>query len=167
MMSAIEIFDELRAWTWSTIWFSVFRCTRHRPKPEKIALKERNRREYTPQSFLGGTMKHFLLVLSLLCVTLISSTAFADHIYLSPNVGFGDNFRFAGRMNGHPLFLFGGTPSYFFGTDGYEPGSTFGRSFLWEFLRSALSVKCSYASSPMCSISVSTPLHSKPLREPL
>ena len=191
-------------------------------------------------------MKHFLLLLSLLCVSLVSSTAFADRIYLFPNDGSGDNFGFVGRMNGHPLVLYGGTPSYFFGTDGYEPGSTFGgsttlflysstvwvdgmpmefdfpatdsyifissftlptngkdftrfveisfdatginfdaghtgpyrsrdprylgvgsketktgrhtilKSLLWEFLRSALSVKCSYASSPMCSISVSS-----------
>ena len=71
-------------------------------------------------------MKQSLLLLSLWCVTLISSTAFADHIYLSPNDGTGDNFGFVGRTNGHPLFLSGGTPYSFFGIGGYEPGSTFG-----------------------------------------
>ncbi len=71
-------------------------------------------------------MKRFLLPLFLLFVTLTSSTAFADHIYLRPNDGSGDNFRFVGQMNGHPLVLLGGTPSYFFITDGYAPGSTFG-----------------------------------------
>jgi len=71
-------------------------------------------------------MKRFLLPLSLLCVTLISSAAFANHIYLFPNDGSGDNFGFIGQMNGHPLFLSGGTPYDFFGTGGYTPGSTFG-----------------------------------------
>ncbi len=71
-------------------------------------------------------MKRSLLPLSFLCATLISSTAFADHIYLGPNDGSGDNFGFIGQMNGHQLFLSGGTPYYFFGLGGYEPGSTFG-----------------------------------------
>jgi hypothetical protein len=71
-------------------------------------------------------MKRFLLVLSLLCLTLISSTAFADHIYLIPNDGSGDNFGFVGQMNGHQLLLSGGTPYDFFGTGGYAPGSIFG-----------------------------------------
>jgi hypothetical protein len=71
-------------------------------------------------------MRRFLLPLSLLCVTLISSTAFADHIYLFPNDGSGDNFGFVGRMNGHQLFLSGGTTYSFFGNGGYSPGSTFG-----------------------------------------
>lgn len=71
-------------------------------------------------------MKRFLLSLSLLCVTLISSTAFADHLYLSPNDGSGGNFGFVGQMNGHQLFLSGGTPYFFFGTGGYAPGSAFG-----------------------------------------
>ncbi len=73
-------------------------------------------------------MKRILLPLSLLCVTLISSAAFADHIYLIPNDGSGGNFGFVGQMNGHPLFLSGGTPYDFFGTGGYAPGSTFGGS---------------------------------------
>lgn len=71
-------------------------------------------------------MKRSLLLLSVLFVTLISSTAFADRIYLGPNDGSGDNFGFVGQMNGHQLFLSGGTPYYFFGVGGYEPGSTFG-----------------------------------------
>jgi hypothetical protein len=71
-------------------------------------------------------MKRSLLPLSLLCVTLISSTAFADHLYLSPNDGSGGNFGFVGEMNGHPLFLGGGTSYGFFNTGGYAPGSTFG-----------------------------------------
>jgi hypothetical protein len=71
-------------------------------------------------------MKRFLLPLFLLFVTLTSSTAVADHIYLRPNDGTGDNCRFVGQMNGHPLALSGGTPFYFFTTDGYAPGSTFG-----------------------------------------
>jgi hypothetical protein len=71
-------------------------------------------------------MRRFLLPLSLLCVTLISSTAFADHIYLIPNDGSGGNFGFVGQMNGHQLFLSGGTPYDFFGIGGYSPGSTFG-----------------------------------------
>lgn len=69
-------------------------------------------------------MKCFLL--SLLFLTLISSTAFADHVYLIPNDGSGDNFGFAGYMNGHPLFLNGGTSYAFFGEGGYAPGSAFG-----------------------------------------
>jgi hypothetical protein len=71
-------------------------------------------------------MRRFLLPLSLLCVTLISSTAFADHIYLFPNDGSGDNFGFIGQMNGHQLFVGGGTLADFFGDGGYSPGSTFG-----------------------------------------
>jgi len=71
-------------------------------------------------------MRRFLLPLSLLCVTLISSSAFADHIYLIPNVGSGDNFTFIQQINGHRLFLSGGTPFDFFGIGGYSPGSTFG-----------------------------------------
>lgn len=71
-------------------------------------------------------MRRLLLPLSLLCVTLISSTAFADHIYLTPNNGSGDNFGFVGQMNGHQLFLSGGTPYDFFGIGGYASGSTFG-----------------------------------------
>jgi hypothetical protein len=71
-------------------------------------------------------MKRSLLLLSLLFGTLISSTAFADTFYLGPNDGSGGNFGFVGKMNGHQLFLSGGTPYYFFGLGGYEPGSTFG-----------------------------------------
>lgn len=71
-------------------------------------------------------MKCFLLSLPLLFLTLISSTALANQIYLFPNDGSGDNFRFIGHMNGHQLFLYGGTPYYFFGDGGYAPGSVFG-----------------------------------------
>jgi hypothetical protein len=71
-------------------------------------------------------MKRFLLSLPLLFLTLMSSTAFADHIYLIPNDGSGDNFGFIGYMNGHQLFLDGGTPYDFFGDGGYAPGSVFG-----------------------------------------
>jgi hypothetical protein len=71
-------------------------------------------------------MKRSLLGLSLLCFALMSSTAFADHLYLFPNDGSGDNFGFVGQMNGHRLFLSGGTPYDFFGIGGYAPGSTFG-----------------------------------------
>ncbi|MGC2193056.1 MAG: PEP-CTERM sorting domain-containing protein [Terriglobales bacterium] len=68
-------------------------------------------------------MKQYLLPLSVLCVTLVSSTAFADHIYLSPGT---DNFGFVGEMNGHQFFLSGGTPSDFFNANGYAPGSMLG-----------------------------------------
>ena len=71
-------------------------------------------------------MKRSVLPLSLLCVTLLCSTAFADHLYLFPNSGSGDNFGFVGQMNAHQLFLAGGTPYDFFGTGGYAPGSMFG-----------------------------------------
>jgi len=71
-------------------------------------------------------MKLFLLSLPLLFLTLIPSTAFADHIYLSPNDGSGDNFGFIGYLNGHPLYLNGGTSYSFFGIGGYAPGSVFG-----------------------------------------
>jgi hypothetical protein len=71
-------------------------------------------------------MKRSLLLLSLLCATLISSTAFADHLYLIPNDGSGGNFGFVGQMNGHPLSLSGGTSYSFFGFAGYFPGSVFG-----------------------------------------
>ena len=71
-------------------------------------------------------MKRSLVPLALLCATLISSTAVADHIYLFPNDGSGDNFGFVGQMNGHPLVLGGGTSVSFFGNGGYAPGSGFG-----------------------------------------
>jgi hypothetical protein len=71
-------------------------------------------------------MKCFRLSLPLLFLTLISTTALADRIYLIPNDGSGDNFGFVGYMNGHPLFLDGGTPYDFFGDGGYAPGSAFG-----------------------------------------
>jgi hypothetical protein len=70
-------------------------------------------------------MNRLLLPLSLLFVTLMSSTAFADHLYLFVNDGSGDNFGFIGRMNGHQLILQGGTAYEAFGYDTtYMPGST-------------------------------------------
>jgi hypothetical protein len=70
-------------------------------------------------------MKRVLQVFSLLFVTLRSSTAFADHLYLILNNGSGDNFGFIGQMNGHPLSLDGGTDYYFFGdSTTYMPGTT-------------------------------------------
>jgi hypothetical protein len=73
-------------------------------------------------------MKCFRLSLPLLFLflTLISTTALADRIYLIPNDGSGDNFGFVGYMNGHPLFLDGGTSYNFFGDGGYAPGTAFG-----------------------------------------
>jgi len=71
-------------------------------------------------------MKCFRLSLPLLFLTLISSTASADRIYLIPNDGSGGNFGFVGSMNGHPLFLDGGTSYDVFGNGGYAPGSVFG-----------------------------------------
>lgn len=71
-------------------------------------------------------MKCFYLSLSLLFLTLTSSTSFADQIFLMPNNGSGDNLGFIGYMNGHQLFLGGGTPYDFFGDGGYAPGSVFG-----------------------------------------
>src|SRR5438477_4430819 len=71
-------------------------------------------------------MKRSLLPLSFLLITLTSSTALADHIYLAVNSGFGDNFGFSGQFNGHPLFLSGGVAVDFFGFEPYAPGSTFG-----------------------------------------
>jgi hypothetical protein len=64
------------------------------------------------------------LVLFAFVFVLASGTAFADHIYLSPNDGSGGNFGFSGWMNGHPLHLGGGTDPYSFGIFGYDPGST-------------------------------------------
>jgi hypothetical protein len=71
-------------------------------------------------------MRRLFLSLSVLLVSLISSNAFGDHLFLVPNDGSGGNFGFIGSMNGHPLFLGGGTPFEFFGIGGYAPGSTFG-----------------------------------------
>ena len=70
-------------------------------------------------------MKRFLLCLPIF-LTLIGSTAFADHIYLIPNDGSGGNFGFLGFMNGHQLSVGGGTAYDFFGTGGYQPGTVFG-----------------------------------------
>ena len=71
-------------------------------------------------------MKCFRLCLPLMFLTLISTTALADRIYLVPNDGSGDNFGFVGYMNGHPLFLDGGTSYESFGDGGYAPGTAFG-----------------------------------------
>jgi len=70
-------------------------------------------------------MQRFLL-LSAVCVGLISSASFADHLYLFVNTGSGDNFGYISEMNGHPLILSGGSDFFFFGNIGYMPGSTMG-----------------------------------------
>jgi hypothetical protein len=70
-------------------------------------------------------MKLFL-PLTLLLIALTSATAFADHLYLQPNNGSGDNFAYVTQMNGHPLTLFGGITASFFSSDGYPAGSTLG-----------------------------------------
>jgi hypothetical protein len=66
-------------------------------------------------------MRDFLSV-SLLFVSLMSATAFADHLYLYPNSGSGDNFAYVSRVNGHPFILSGGADYFFFGDVGYQPG---------------------------------------------
>ena len=45
-------------------------------------------------------MKRFLW-LSTVFVGLLSTTAFADHLYLQVNTGSGDNFAYGTEMNGH------------------------------------------------------------------
>ena len=77
-------------------------------------------------------MKRFLS-LTLLLIALTPATAFADRIYLIPNDGYGDNFGFAGYMNGHPLFLDGGTDYFFSGWRPYAPGETMSGGALWLY----------------------------------
>lgn len=91
-------------------------------------------------------MKRFLPLLSLF-VALMSATAFADHIYLIPNNGSGDNFGFVGRMNGHQLLLSGGTTASFFSTDGYPPGLTFGGQTELFLYSTVIAPSCGSAAS--------------------
>ena len=66
------------------------------------------------------------LCFSLLFVSLQSIPALADGITLFPNNGSGDNFAYVSQMNGHPLFVSGGTDPYFFYGGGYPAGATVG-----------------------------------------
>lgn len=69
--------------------------------------------------------------LTLLLITLTSTIAFADHMYLVPNCC-GDNFGYSTTINGHPVHFSGGTDPFFLDAFGYPPGSTlgFGELFL-------------------------------------
>jgi hypothetical protein len=69
------------------------------------------------------------LPLTLLFVSLMSATAFADHLYLSVNSGSGDNFAYV--SNG--LHLSGGTDYFFLGNFGYQPGWTLGDGALYLY----------------------------------
>ncbi|MGC2197889.1 MAG: PEP-CTERM sorting domain-containing protein [Terriglobales bacterium] len=71
--------------------------------------------------------------LTLLLIVLTSATAFANHLYLSPNGGSGDNFAYVTQMNGHQLVLSGGTDPYFLSAFGYQPGSTLGGGALYLY----------------------------------
>jgi hypothetical protein len=73
------------------------------------------------------------LPLTLLFVSLMSATAFADHLYLFVNNGSGDNFGYVSQMNGHPLILSGGTDPFFLGNFGYQPGWTLGGGALYLY----------------------------------
>ena len=46
----------------------------------------------------------------LFSVVLLSSSMFADTIYLAPNDGTGDNFAFLRSLNGIQISVQGGTP---------------------------------------------------------
>lgn len=70
-------------------------------------------------------MKRILLFLFVL-VVMVSATASADTLSLWPNNGSGDNFAYVGTMNGHQFQLSGGLTPYFFGYQGYAPGSALG-----------------------------------------
>jgi hypothetical protein len=69
------------------------------------------------------------LPLTLLFVSLLSATAFADHLYLHVNDGSGDNFAYV--SNG--LQLSGGTDYFFLGSFGYQPGWTLGGGALYLY----------------------------------
>jgi hypothetical protein len=70
-------------------------------------------------------MKRLPLLIFMLVVAL-PATASADTLYLWPNNGAGDNFGYAGTMNGHQFFLSGGVNPNFFSAEGYLPGTTLG-----------------------------------------
>lgn len=69
-------------------------------------------------------MKRLLLSLTFLVISASVLVRADSLIYVVNN--FGDNFGYAGGMNGHPFFLSGGTNPGFFGPGGYDPGSVFG-----------------------------------------
>lgn len=71
-------------------------------------------------------MKRLLLSLTFVVPLMVAAGAHADTLTYVVNNGSGDNFGYAGEMNGQPYFLSGGTNPWFFGTGGYEPGSGFG-----------------------------------------
>jgi hypothetical protein len=71
--------------------------------------------------------------LTLLFIALTSTAALADHLYLSPNTGSGDNFGYSTQINGHPVHLSGGTDPFFFGNFGYPPGLTLGGGELFLY----------------------------------
>lgn len=71
-------------------------------------------------------MKRLLLSLTFAIPLMVAAGARADTLSYVVNDGSGDNFGYAGEMNGHSYFLSGGTNPWFFGTGGYDPGSGFG-----------------------------------------
>lgn len=70
--------------------------------------------------------------LTLLFLAMMSATAVADRLYLTPNY-VGDNFGYSTYMNGHPLHLSGGTDPFFLNGDGYLPGTTLGGGTLYLY----------------------------------
>ena len=71
-------------------------------------------------------MKRLLFSLTLVVPLMVAAVAHADTLTYVVNNGSGDNFGYAGEMNGHAFFLSGGTNPWFFGSGGYDPGSGFG-----------------------------------------
>ena len=71
-------------------------------------------------------MKRLLVSLTFLVSLIAGANARADTLTYVVNNGSGDNFGYAGQMNGHAFFLSGGTNPWFFGAGGYDPGSGFG-----------------------------------------
>jgi hypothetical protein len=65
------------------------------------------------------------LGVTLLFISLISTSALADSLYLVPNCC-GDNFGYSTTFGGHPLHLSGGTDPFFLSSDLYQPGATVG-----------------------------------------
>src|SRR5690349_7705598 len=77
-------------------------------------------------------MRRFLL--SLLFIALMSGSAFADRLYLSPNA-VGDNFGYSTYIGGRLVGWSGGTEPYFFHIYGHAPGSEIssGTLYLYDF----------------------------------